>query len=504
MNPDWVAVKELFDKIIDDSKPARNATKKDTRRSRRRTGNSAPKPYDILDTMEMDIDVQVADTASQFTEQYPSTLPRDADGNIDLSSVPYTAQNWSALLHTPSTSSHRSRSGSLAASSVHGSPHSTPFLRRATFPDTKLSQHADPPRPTPPPLWIDTAFDLTASRSERRENEKAEGTSILPASGLAREAPAPVLASVSAPAPAPAPAAAAGSDDEDDGSYHPDEGDDKDDTSEISSAPPSPGIPEAARELERQYLASQQATPQRSSETTPVSARPPTGPEPNLVSASDMLFTHNALPSPAPPSASSSHRPALRIETAELCVQQPEAPFTTYPAEPEWVQQHEHVAPPQPSVLGLFMDTASDSEWCRISMLRVPFSLRPHSPVKILHILARFRQVWLMHLRIHSMYRRLCLRYSLLPSKRHTVLPVPAITLVRFDLFDASLHQVLNFMSHRPDFHQPIASLYQRCRRDDKQNQPVAQFHQGCRTMWCTRVVSRCAQRRSGKSNRPA
>jgi hypothetical protein len=364
LNPDWVAVKELFDKIIDDSTLSRNATKKNMRRSRQPTDHSAPRHYAILDTMEMDIDVQVTEAASSLSEHQHNAIPRDADGNLDLSSVPYTAENWSALLHTPSTSSHRSRSGSLAASSLHGSAHSTPFLRRATFPDTSVSQLADPPRPMPLPLWIDTAAEPTATRSERRETEKADDTSIMPASAFAFEVPAP------APVPVPAPPSALGavSDDEDDGSYHPEEGDDKDNTSEISSAPPSPGIPEAARELERQYLASQQATPQRSSEPTPISAAQPSPPDMNLISASDMSFTHNTLRSPDPPSAlssSSSSRPTLRIETGELCHQQPEAPFTTYPAEPEWTQQRVHAtpAPALPSVLGLSMDTASDSEF---------------------------------------------------------------------------------------------------------------------------------------------
>jgi len=361
LNPDWVAVKELFDEIICGSKPARTTTKKGTRRCRRRAGHSASKRHSILDTMDMDIDIQVADTTSQLPEQQPNALPRDADGNLDLSSVPYSAENWTALLHTPSTSSHRSRSGSLAASSVHGSVHSTPFLRRASFPDTNVSHHADPSRPTPLPLWIDTAAEPTAARSEWKEAEKAEDANILPASALASEIPAPVPAPVSAPAPTAASTSGEALDDDDDGSYRP-EGDDKDNTSEISSAPPSPGIPEAARELERRYCASQQTTPQKSSEPTPVSARPPSSPELNLISASDMSFTLNPLPSPDPPSASSSSRPSLRIETGELHIQQPEAPFTAYPAEPQWAQQCVQPAPPQPSVLGLSMDTASDSE----------------------------------------------------------------------------------------------------------------------------------------------
>lgn len=363
MHPDWVAVKELFDKIIDDSKPAPNAAKKNTRRTRLPTAHSSPKHFAILDTMEMDIDVQVTEAASPLlSQQQHNAIPRDADGNLDLSSVPYTAENWSALLHTPSTSSHRSRSGSLAASSVHGSAQSTPFLRRATFPDTNVSQLAESPRPTPLPLWIDTAAEPIVPRSELR-TEKTADTRIMPASPLAFKvpAPAPVLA------PAPPSALGAASDDEDDESYHPEEEDDKDNTSQISSAPPSPGIPEAARELERQYLASQQATPQRSSEPTPISAPQSSPPAVNLVSVSDMPFTQNPLPSPDPssaPSSSTSLRPTLRIETGELYLQQPEAPFTTYPAEPEWAQQRVHAtpAPAQPSVLGLSMDTASDSE----------------------------------------------------------------------------------------------------------------------------------------------
>ena len=64
LNPDWVAVKELFDEIICGSKPARTTTKKGTRRCRRRADHSASKRHSILDAMDMDIDIQVADTAS--------------------------------------------------------------------------------------------------------------------------------------------------------------------------------------------------------------------------------------------------------------------------------------------------------------------------------------------------------------------------------------------------------------------------------------------------------
>lgn len=338
--------------------------------------------------MDMDVDVPTASTSTSTSTSASSPtsmiIPRDAEGNLDLSSVPYTAENWNALLHTPPPASLRSRSGSLAAPSTHTS---SPFPRRATFPEANFSQHAETlpiwlaygPASAPLPPAGAGAAPRTAQVDGKAEHDVE--ILILPASAVdSPTVSAPKSAVIFGEQSKTAAAAAVGSDDsddDDDGSYHPEEDDDEEDrTSDISSAPPSPGIPEAARELERRYLASQQTTPQRSAEPTPTSARPPPAPpsssslipelNKSIISVSDMSFTHDALSSPSLPSSATSSRPSLRIDTG---VQQPEAPFTSYPAIPEWArqqqqQQHTGVQPPLSSMLGLSMDTARDSKFC--------------------------------------------------------------------------------------------------------------------------------------------
>ncbi|KAF8298204.1 hypothetical protein DL93DRAFT_2103033 [Clavulina sp. PMI_390] len=268
-------------------------------------------------------------------------IPFDEDGNLDISAVNHSPANWRQFITTPLA---HLRSGSLV-----------PNTKAVTLP-------AEPVSPTP----TRTIRRATIADVSRIDTDVALHLASLGIkSSLEHTADGMFLGATSSRSAEQSPAHNTTKSDSDDEDYTPSSDDDDDDSdssssSDLSSAPPTPSVAASFMVLGNSFAANGRAaspTPEFPDTALPnpllnasVSSTNFTGSSMSFVSTHEPFTQHHhqhALPAVLSPAVTESFsrppstRPTLRIDTSpRMLNQQPAAPFTTYPAEPEWVVQH--------------------------------------------------------------------------------------------------------------------------------------------------------------------